>query len=147
LFFFGPISLVAARARDGRHVDDRGSGGTLAAPSCRGARRIKDGTLHAVRIGGRFRTTWADVWACESGVRPSGALAARHRTPLLAKDDLAQAMRVSVRTIERWMQDGLPTRSVGGNVRFNRSEATLWIRARFGIDVGELLDVAGPAAA
>ena len=56
-------------------------------------------------------------------------------------------MRVSVRTIERWMQDGLPTRSVGGNVRLNRSEATLWIRARFGIDVGELLDVAGPAAA
>jgi len=109
--------------------------------------RIKGGELHAVRIGGRYRTTWPDVWACESGVRPAGALAARYQTPLLTKADLAQAMRVSVRTIERWMRDGLPTRSIGGNVRFNRAEAAGWIRARFGIDVGDLLEVARPAAA
>jgi hypothetical protein len=56
-------------------------------------------------------------------------------------------MRVSVRTVERWMQDGLPLRSVDGNVRFNRAESASWIRARFGIDVGDLLEVAGPAAA
>lgn len=108
--------------------------------------RIRDGALHAVRIGGRYRTTWPDVWACESGVRPSGALAARYRTPLLTKADLARVMKVSVRTVERWMQDGLPTRSVGGNTRFNRAETSSWIRARFGIDVADLIDVAGRAA-
>lgn len=109
--------------------------------------RIRSGELRAVRIGGRYRTTWPDVWACESGVRPTGALAARHRTPLLTKADLAQVMRVSVRTVERWMHDGLPTRSVGSNTRFNRAEVAIWLRARFGIDVGDLFDVAGPAAA
>jgi hypothetical protein len=76
-----------------------------------------------VKIGGRYRTTWGDIWACESGPRPTGALAARYQTPLMTKADLAQAMRVSVRTVERWMHDGLPTRSVGANVRISRSEA------------------------
>ncbi len=109
--------------------------------------RIKDGELHAVKIAGRYRMSWPDVWACESGVRPAGARAARYRTPLLTKADLAQAIRVSVRTVERWMCDGLPTRSVGSNARFNRAEAVSWIRARFGIDVGDLLEVARPAAA
>ena len=101
--------------------------------------RIKSGQLQAVRIGGRFRTEWDAVWACEAGPRPAGALAARYRTPLLTKANLAQAMRVSVRTVERWMHEGLPTRSVGGNVRFNRGEAASWIRARFGIDVRDML--------
>lgn len=109
--------------------------------------RIKGGELHAVKIAGRYRMSWPDVWACEFGVRPAGALADRYRTPLLTKADLAQAMRVSVRTVERWMHDGLPTRSVGSNARINRAEAVSWIRARFGIDVGDLLDVARPAAA
>jgi hypothetical protein len=109
--------------------------------------RIKSGQLQAVKIAGRYRMSWPDVWACESGVRPAGALADRYRTPLLTKADLAQAMRVSVRTVERWMHDGLPTRSVGSNARINRAEAVSWIRARFGIDVGDLLDVARPAAA
>jgi hypothetical protein len=109
--------------------------------------RIKDGELHAVKIAGRYRMTWPDVWACESGVRPAGVLADRYRAPLLTKADLAQAMRVSVRTVERWMHDGLPTRSVGSNARINRAEAVSWLRARFGIDVGDLLDVARPAAA
>jgi phage terminase Nu1 subunit (DNA packaging protein) len=61
-------------------------------------------------------------------------------TPLMTKAELATAMRVSVRTVERWMQQGLPTRSIGENTRFNRAEAASWLRARFGIDVRELLD-------
>lgn len=60
-------------------------------------------------------------------------------TPLLTKADLARAMRVSTRTVERWVADGLPTRNVGDNTRFNRSEAARWIRNRFGIDVEHLL--------
>jgi hypothetical protein len=103
--------------------------------------RIATGELSAVRIAGRYRTTWSDVWACEGGKRPSGALAGRYMTPLLTKADLANAMRVSVRTVERWMQQGLPTRSVGENTRFNRAEAASWLRARFGIDARDMLGV------
>jgi hypothetical protein len=46
-----------------------------------------------------------------------------------------------------WMEVGLPTRSVGGNVRFNRCEAASWIRARFGIDVSDMLAMDAPQAA
>lgn len=109
--------------------------------------RLKHGQLPGVKVAGRYRVNWNDIWACERGPRPTGALAERYKTTLLTKRDIATATRVGVRTVERWMQDGLPTRSVGSNVRFNRAEVVLWIRARFGIDVGDLLDVAGPAAA
>lgn len=51
-------------------------------------------------------------------------------------------MKVSTRTVDRWIADGLPTRNVGENTRLNRSETARWIRSRFGIDVGRLLEVA-----
>lgn len=108
--------------------------------------RIKNGELPAARIAGRYRVNWPEVWSCETGKRPSGAMAARYKTPLLTKADLARAMQVSVRTVERWIADGLPTRSVGANVRFNRTEAAAWIRARFGVDVSDLLDACMPKA-
>jgi pyruvate dehydrogenase complex dehydrogenase (E1) component len=107
--------------------------------------RIAAGHLRAFRIAGRHRTTWADVWACEAGPRPTGALADRYKTPLMTKSDLSRAMRVSVRTVERWMTQGLPTRAIGTNTRFNRAETASWLRARFGVD-GEQLLVAGLAA-
>jgi len=103
--------------------------------------RIAAGELSAVRIAGRYRTTWPDVWSCERGKTPGSALAARYQTPLQTKADLAAAMRVSVRTVERWMRAGLPTRPVGENTRFNRFEAATWCRARFGIDVRQALGV------
>jgi hypothetical protein len=103
--------------------------------------RIAAGELRAVRIAGRYRTTWPDVWSCETGRAPSGALADRYTTPLMTKADLAQAMRVSVRTVERWIYEGLPTRPVFGRTRFNCSEAAAWIRARFEIDVRQVLGI------
>jgi hypothetical protein len=102
--------------------------------------RIKSGELAASRIGGRYRTDWPSVWSCETGRIPRGAQAAAFQTPLLTKGDVARAMRVSGRTVERWISDGLPTRCVGENTRLNRSEAARWIRQRFGIDVSDLLD-------
>ncbi len=104
--------------------------------------RIAAGDLRAVRIAGRYRTEWPDVWACEEGKKPAGALAARYTTRLLTKADLAACVRVSVRTVERWMREGLPTRPVGGNVRFNRHEAALWLRSRYGVDFRDALDAA-----
>jgi excisionase family DNA binding protein len=102
--------------------------------------RIKSGELAAVRVGGRYRTNWHDVWSCEAGRMPTGARADEYKTPLLTKSDLARAMKVGTRTVERWLFDGLPTRCVGENVRLNRAEAARWIQRRFGIDVRDLLD-------
>jgi hypothetical protein len=102
--------------------------------------RIRSGKLAAVRVGGRYRTDWASVWACEAGRTPTGARAEAYKTPLLTKGDLARAMRVGIRTVERWITEGLPTRCVGENVRLNRGEAARWIQRRFGLDVRDLLD-------
>lgn len=101
--------------------------------------RIKSGQLAAVRIAGRYRTTWADVWACESGGSPLGSTPDHYRSPLLTKRDLAAALGVSTRTIERWTHAGLPTRSIGESIRFNRFEVEAWVRRRFGIDVRQEL--------
>lgn len=103
-------------------------------------KRITLGDLAAVRIGGRYRAEWPDVWSCEDGRLPGGARADQYKLPLLTKRDLAAAMRVSTRTVERWIADGLPTRNIGENTRLNRSEAARWIRQRYGIDVAHLLE-------
>lgn len=108
--------------------------------------RIAAGDLPAVRVAGRYRVRWPDVWACEQGKRPSGVLAERYRTRLLTKADIARAVGVSVRTVERWMREGLPTRAVGGNVRFNGFEAAGWLKSRFGADFGDALAAPGPAS-
>lgn len=102
-------------------------------------KRITSGELEAVRIGGRYRAEWPSVWSCEAGRAPRGTQAEQYTTPLLTKRDLAVAMKVSTRTVERWITEGLPTRNVGENTRLNRSEAAKWIRARFGIKVDDLL--------
>lgn len=107
--------------------------------------RVASGELRAFRIAGRYRTDWPSVWSCEAGRPPKGTQAERYKAPLLTKRELAAALRVSTRTVERWLADGLPTRSVGENTRFNRSEAARWIRQRFGMDVADLLGAAGNA--
>lgn len=94
---------------------------------------IRSGDLTAIKIAGRFRTTWPDVWACEHGGQPTPSTACHYTCPLLTKQDVAALMDVSARTIERWVQAGLPTRSVGRSIRFSRYEVENWVRDRFGI--------------
>lgn len=95
---------------------------------------VSSGALHAVPVGRRYRVRWQDVWACEDGPTPRDAVADLYRTPLLTKRDIAAAMQVSIRTVERWTADGLPTRSIRGGVRYNRRDAGRWLRRRFGVD-------------
>ena len=97
--------------------------------------RISSGELRAVRVAGRLRTDWSDVWACESGRRPSLKNAARYRTKLLTKQDLAGRINISIRTVERWIDRGLPTRNVGTNVRINQHDASDWLRRANGIEL------------
>lgn len=98
-------------------------------------RHIRHGDLDAVQMNRTYRLDWPSVWACEEGPFPRGRGVERYKTPLLTKRDLAARMRVSTRTVERWLESGLPTRRVFGHVRVNPHDAADWLRGHFGIDL------------
>ncbi|GGH40230.1 DNA binding domain-containing protein, excisionase family [Cribrihabitans marinus] len=97
-------------------------------------RKIRAGEIEATRIGRVYRMAWPDVWACEDGPMPKRALIRRYQDNLLGKKVIAGALRVSVRTVERWIDDGMPTRNVFGAVRFNPHDVTDWLQLR-GVDL------------
>lgn len=101
---------------------------------------IKDGTLTVRRLGPRIFIAWPEIWKHEKGTLPRPYSAARYRTPLLDKAMLASETKVSVSTVKRWMQAGLPVRYVGPAeaVRFNRYDACEWIKANRGLDFPNL---------
>ena len=98
-------------------------------------RHVRSGAIPAVRIHRNYRVDWPAVWACEAGPFPRRGNLDRYKVPLLTKRDLAARLRVSARTVERWLDDGLPTRNVFGRVRVNPHDAEDWLRARFGAEV------------
>jgi phage terminase Nu1 subunit (DNA packaging protein) len=67
----------------------------------------------------------------EDGRFPTRDKEDRYRQPLIDKKTIAISMRVSVRTVETWMSQGLPLRRVFGVVRFNPQDACDWLNARF----------------
>jgi len=99
------------------------------------ARTVRDhlqkGHLRGVRINKSWRCRWADVWAAENGPPPKGARAACYKEPLLKKKDLGDLWKVSERTVERWIEQGLPTRNVFGSVRIARIDADEWVQRMF----------------
>jgi hypothetical protein len=97
--------------------------------------RIKAGELPAVRRKGQYLVCAADMWAREDGRLPHARDHEHHLTPLLNKRDLASRARASVRTVERWVAEGLPTRNVDTNVRFDEEQARIWLRGRFGFEL------------
>ena len=97
---------------------------------------IRAGTLRAAKLARQYRLNWSDVWACEEGPRPSGTTSERYATALLTKADLVALTRTSERTVERWIDAGMPTRNVSTNVRVNRDDAREWLCRRYGIDIG-----------
>lgn len=96
------------------------------------------GALQGFRVNRSLRFAWIAVWALEKAPAPASRQAERYQTPLLTKRDLAHALGVSVRTIDRFLQRGLPTRNVGANVRFNRFDATEWLALHAGVDLHSL---------
>ena len=90
-------------------------------------RWIGAGRIKASRLRRVYRLNWRDVWACERGPTPNDNAATRYKTPLLSKDELAAQYKVSVRTVERWVGEGLPTRNVFGSVRFNAEGVSDWL--------------------
>lgn len=47
--------------------------------------------------------------------------------------DIAAPLRVDIRTVERWLAEGLPTRNVGTNVLLDEDLACAWILANKGL--------------
>ena len=90
-------------------------------------RKIRAGEIEAIRIGRVYRMDWPKVWACEDGPMPKRARITRYQDELLSKKDIAAALRVSVRTVERWIEEGLPTRNVFRTVRCNPHDVTDWL--------------------
>ncbi|WP_306132005.1 helix-turn-helix domain-containing protein [Roseivivax marinus] len=94
-----------------------------------------DGRIASHRIGRQLRFTWDQVWACENGPFPRKQLRQRYSRPLWTKRDVATLLSVSNRSVERWIERGLPTRNVYGAVRVNPYDARDWLANRFGIDL------------
>ena len=98
-------------------------------------KRIRSGTLPAARVNRTYRLAWPDVWSQEAGPFPRGARQARYKQPLMTKKQLAARTGMSVRTVERWIADGLPVRPVFGAVRINPADAAEWLKMRFGLEL------------
>ncbi|ETW11241.1 hypothetical protein ATO8_18095 [Roseivivax marinus] len=95
----------------------------------------RDGRISSHRLGRQLRYSWSQVWACEDGPLPRKQQRDRYSRPLWTKRDLAALLSVSDRTVERWIERGLPTRNVYGAVRVNPYDARDWLANRFGIDL------------
>jgi len=94
---------------------------------------LKNGNLYGVRIGGQWRCSWSDVFAAEKGPMPHGKRVELYKAQLLTKKALAAKWGVSERTVERWVEMGLPTRNVFGSVRIAPTDADEWMQRTFGV--------------
>ncbi len=102
-------------------------------------RHICAGKILATRSRRDYRLTWESLWACEKGPMPRGDRRQRYKSPLLTKQDLAQGSGFCVRTVERWVADGLPTRNVFSGVRMNAEDARDWLREQTGFELPEII--------
>lgn len=96
---------------------------------------IKSGDLRAQRINRSYRLEWQDVWTCERGPMPKGRRIARYRMPLATKFDVAEELRTSIKSVERMIADGLPTRNVWGSVRLNPADVKDWVYVNLGVEL------------
>lgn len=48
----------------------------------------------------------------------------------LTKEQLSQLLQITVRTIDRLREEGLPSLKIGKSVRFDKKEVLDWIKSR-----------------
>ncbi len=106
-------------------------------------RKIRAGELLATRAGRDYRLSWETIWACERGPMPKRGTRDKYKRSLLSKRHLADALSYDIRTVERWIFDGLPTRNVFGSVRINPEDAKDWLKAKRGLEIDVLERPAG----
>ncbi|MCB1357222.1 MAG: helix-turn-helix domain-containing protein [Maritimibacter sp.] len=95
-------------------------------------RKARRGEIQGIRVRRLYRFGWLDVWACEDGPMPKGARQERYKQQLLSRQKIASALGVSTRTVDRWIDEGLPTRNAFGAVRLNPDDATDWLQLALG---------------
>lgn len=98
-------------------------------------RKIRADEINAIRLRRTYRLDWPDVWAVEEGPMPRGARMARYQDRLLAKNEIATALGVSIKTVERWIAGGMPTRKAFGVVRCNPHDVSDWLRQVMNADL------------
>ena len=54
---------------------------------------------------------------------------------LLDRRTLAARTERSLRTVDRWLDSGLPTRNVRASVRVNAVDAADWLRGKYGTGI------------
>ncbi|WP_306132745.1 hypothetical protein [Roseivivax marinus] len=92
---------------------------------------IESGGLLGEKFG-EYSIAWEDVWECEAGPAPRPEMQGRYRTPLLTRKSLAALTGKSLRSVDRWLASGLPTRNVRRSVRINAMDAAEWLSIRYG---------------
>ena len=95
---------------------------------------IKSGELPAEKFGS-YLIAWPDAWACERGPAPRPELHTRYMSDLLSRQTLAARTERSLRTVDRWLDSGLPTRNVRASVRVNAVDAADWLRGKYGTGI------------
>jgi len=96
---------------------------------------LKSGALPGARVRGRWMCQWQDVWSAERGPFPRAHRQILYQTPMLSKRRLAERLRVSRSTIDRYIEEGLPTRNVFGSVRIAPFDAETWLHATYGLEI------------
>lgn len=95
---------------------------------------LKSGELPTEKFGS-YCIAWPDAWACEHGPVPRPELYTRYMSDLLSRRTLAEKTDKSLRTVDRWLDSGLPTRNVRASIRVNAADAADWLRAKYGSSV------------
>ena len=94
---------------------------------------LRAGRLPGVRLKGEWKTSWHHVWEVERGPTPRSANRQAYQLPLLSKSGLANRLSTSVRTVEGWLECGMPTRNVFSNVRIAPTDAETWLAHTCGL--------------
>ena len=92
---------------------------------------LKSGELRA-ELFGHYVIDFPDAWACEQGPAPRPALYPRYMSDLLCREGLAKKTNRSLRTVDRWLAAGLPTRNLRDSVRFHALDAADGLAGRSG---------------
>lgn len=93
---------------------------------------LKKGNLSGVRIKGEWRCSWPDVFAAEKGPTPKRERAELYKEKLFTKKTFGAKWSICEKTVDRWIEDGLPTRNVFGSVRIAPVDAREWTKRTFG---------------
>lgn len=96
---------------------------------------LKSGALPGAKVRGKWMCQWQDVWSAERGPFPKGDRQGLYQKPMRSRRSLAAKLEVHISTVDRYIEEGLPTRNVFGSVRIAPFDAETWLRATYGLSI------------